>query len=321
MKKRADRQSNILHADQSSKEFQLSLIQALANAIPGGILAVDQNDTIVATNKRLFELWDIDPENIDEARIHTLIGVKDTVLLERALEQVKHPDAFQERVRELYANPDADDHAEIELRNGTVLECHSTVLRDHNHDYLGRVWFFNDLTAYKKTEEKLANHVLSDSLTGLANHNHFTIRADEEFARARRYGHPLSIIMLDIDHFKNVNDKHGNDVGDQVLVALAAHCTELLRKSDFTSRTGGEEFMILMPVTRLDEAAASAERLRQHVAVHSITTDAGKLTITVSLGVASLRSEDSTLDHLLKRADEALYLAKNAGRNRIHKLE
>lgn len=169
----------------------------------------------------------------------------------------------------------------------------------------------------KKAQVELERLATTDFLTGIANNRSFFETGEREIQRARRYGRPLAVLMLDLDHFKRVNDTHGHAVGDRVLVAVTATCKRFLRDIDLFGRLGGEEFGMLLPETDLDGGRATAERLRQTVAETNI--DAGKTTlcITISIGVSVLSPEDDRLESALKRADDALYEAKRSGRNRI----
>ncbi len=159
---------------------------------------------------------------------------------------------------------------------------------------------------------------LTDPLTGVANRRHLEWRLSEEVARSSRYQYPLSALMLDIDHFKQVNDTYGHQVGDEVLKQLAQRLQQTLRRTDFIARYGGEEFLILAPQTPSDRALLMAERLRQLVAnkPFSITPDLN-LTITVSIGVAIFPDHAQNESELVKAADAALYRAKETGRNRV----
>ncbi|MEK7787822.1 MAG: GGDEF domain-containing protein, partial [Chloroflexota bacterium] len=160
-----------------------------------------------------------------------------------------------------------------------------------------------------------------DSLTGIYNRRQFFTLAAREFERSRRYHEPLSAIMLDIDHFKRVNDTYGHAAGDQVLRVIAVECCGRMREADLLARYGGEEFAILMPVTDRQSALAGAERLRHHIARLSIQSDSELLTITISIGVATLDETCKDVETLVNRADHALYAAKRAGRNQVKAYE
>jgi diguanylate cyclase (GGDEF)-like protein len=157
-----------------------------------------------------------------------------------------------------------------------------------------------------------------DGLTGTYNRRHFMDLAQREYDNARRFGHPLTAMMLDVDHFKRINDRHGHHVGDQVLRVLAERCKAALRSVDVLGRYGGEEFAILLPGTSQHNAATIlAERIRKKVAEEPIQTDDGVVKVTVSVGVAALDPDMRSTGDLFKRADSALYEAKQAGRNRV----
>ncbi|HEX4944136.1 MAG TPA: diguanylate cyclase [Usitatibacteraceae bacterium] len=157
----------------------------------------------------------------------------------------------------------------------------------------------------------------TDALTGLANRRRFFEIADAELARSKRYDTPLSLLMLDIDHFKEVNDTHGHHAGDRVLEELARTCRNILRTVDVAGRVGGEEFAILLPETALEGAVEVAERLREAIEKTEVTRKEGvPLRITVSIGVAMLTGT-ANLDTLMSQADAALYDAKRNGRNCI----
>lgn len=172
---------------------------------------------------------------------------------------------------------------------------------------------------------------IHDSLTGIYNRRHFMSLAWAEFQRSIRYETPLSAIMLDIDHFKNVNDTYGHLTGDQVLQFIARLCEKNLRINDLISRYGGEEFLILLPETRATTSSAKdlarpteiepakivAERLRMAVEGATITTDRGDIKLTISLGIAELSAETRNIEQLIDHADLALLDAKGQGRNRV----
>lgn len=156
-----------------------------------------------------------------------------------------------------------------------------------------------------------------DHLTDCANRRHFYALAESELARSRRYQRAMSLITLDVDHFKRVNDNHGHEAGDRVLAALADVIRVGLRELDTLGRIGGEEFALLLPETSRDEAEIIAERLRQAISEMSVPHDGTELGVTASFGVTERRSGDRDIDALMRRADRALYQAKAGGRNRV----
>lgn len=168
-------------------------------------------------------------------------------------------------------------------------------------------------------ESELQRQATTDMLTGAANRRHFMDTAQREIERARRYGNKLSMLMLDIDHFKRVNDTYGHAVGDEVLRQLPKTVTPLLRKLDFMGRLGGEEFAILLVETDGDAAAIVAERLRKGLQGVEVRTMGVQLHFTVSIGCTEVRVKDQGEDvkAALERADEALYRAKDSGRNKV----
>ena len=163
----------------------------------------------------------------------------------------------------------------------------------------------------KESAERLAS---TDHLTGLTSRGAFVERADAPFQYCRRNGLPVSVAVLDLDHFKQVNDTRGHAVGDMALKHAARLIQSSLRKSDLCCRWGGEEFVILLPDTALEDAAGVAEKLRLAIVANPVTLEGGSLPMTASFGVAE---GDRSLEALIDRADSALYRAKNEGRNRV----
>lgn len=164
---------------------------------------------------------------------------------------------------------------------------------------------------------EVQKQAITDTLTGLYNRRGFFELSQREIDRVRRFGHPLSAIMLDIDHFKLVNDTYTHAVGDEVLQLLAERLRNSLREVDILGRYGGEEFVILLPETDLFGACTIAERLRKSVEETGLTTSTGPISITVSLGVTRATPSTTDLSELINQADIALYSAKQAGRNRV----
>ena len=182
---------------------------------------------------------------------------------------------------------------------------------------------YNELLSLKTTELSRANEVLDrlasiDFLTGFFNHRFFQDRFDSEFALIKRHGRALSLIIIDIDHFKQVNDRYGHEVGDQILKSVSKRIRDNLRLSDIASRYGGEEFAILLPETDLNAARIVAEKLRKAVCESAVATDQESVQITISLGIAAFPAPDvQSRKDLFNKADQAMYRAKEAGRNRV----
>lgn len=154
-----------------------------------------------------------------------------------------------------------------------------------------------------------------DWLTGVYNRSHFYELATHELAIAIRYDQPLAICMFDIDHFKQVNDRYGHLIGDQVLRAVAQTAARQIRAADCIGRFGGEEFILLLPNTNMTSALLLAERLRMAIAGLYINTEKGEIRVTISGGVTERQPADTLIERLIDRADQALYAAKRQGRN------
>lgn len=180
-----------------------------------------------------------------------------------------------------------------------------------------QVALLQDLARLIVDELELRQIATTDSLTGALTRRGFAQHAEQAMLRAERYHHPISCIVLDVDYFKSVNDRHGHATGDAVLSAVAAACRSIIRSVDIFGRLGGEEFAVMLPETDLAGAMRTAERMRQAIADVAMPIDAGTLRVTASFGVTVLRDGSRDLVGLLHAADTALYGAKQAGRNRV----
>lgn len=166
----------------------------------------------------------------------------------------------------------------------------------------------------KRQKDMLREIALKDQLTGLYNRYYLLEAAEQRMANAARHGNPLSVLMLDIDYFKKINDQYGHLIGDSVLTILATELSNACRKEDIAARYGGEEFVFLLGYCAIDVAEAKAEAIRKQVEGLSFPSD---VKVTVSIGVTQLGSADETIERLLDRADKALYQAKELGRNQV----
>lgn len=194
-------------------------------------------------------------------------------------------------------------------------------------DYVSKPFHKAELVA--RTRVHLHNKLLrdqlealarQDALTGCANRRYLVEVLEHELKRSRRYGHPFSLLMLDIDHFKLFNDEHGHECGDAVLRQVTDNIKRTIRDSDFTGRYGGEEFLILLPATAESSAVIAAEKVRKCVANTPMQWEGQCLHVTVSIGVAENGAgTDEASSILICRADAAMYKAKSSGRNRVHR--
>ncbi len=177
------------------------------------------------------------------------------------------------------------------------------------------------IVALDQARSRAEQLALTDALTGVRNRRWFMTQAALEFERATRHGRALALVLIDVDHFKRVNDEHGHQTGDRLLVEIAQTCAATLRRTDLLARFGGEEFIVLLPETGQREAVRLAERMRQ--AVQAGLRDPQhplQVPVTISLGVVAMSAATPTLDALIRATDQALYDAKRAGRDRVHTL-
>lgn len=183
---------------------------------------------------------------------------------------------------------------------------------------IGRLVIFRDITERKRTQDELQKFAITDSLTGLFNRRHFFDLGEKEFAKSTRYDRSLSVILLDIDFFKGINDTYGHFVGDRVLAQVGVLLHKSGREVDLTARYGGEEFIILLPETDCESAKLVAERLRKLIEESLIQIENNLIRFTASFGVAAKDGANAeTFDQLVSQADQALYEAKRVGRNQV----
>ncbi|GHD43858.1 PAS domain S-box-containing protein/diguanylate cyclase (GGDEF) domain-containing protein [Marinobacter persicus] len=267
-------------------------------------------------------------QKINRTELQWLGYSKDEVVGKRYYRDLVSPEtraAFDEAFSAVLLSDEHEGSAEVELMrsNGDRFPAaiEASAQTDDDGFQYSRAMVF-DLTERKQIEDLLTRQAMTDPLTGLGNRRFLESQAELEIARARRSGEPLMLIAADLDKFKRINDNHGHDVGDAVLQAFAKTAQNELRDGDVLCRMGGEEFTVLLPDTSKEQALMIAERLR--VAVESAPVDVGEegaadgyLRYTTSMGVTQVLPDEKTLKPAIKRADEALYQAKEAGRNRV----
>jgi diguanylate cyclase (GGDEF)-like protein len=312
---------------EQSRAFHHSLNRAIHDVSLDGILVVNNEGKVVSYNKGFSDVWRISTPDIPEGRHEEAILAPDSALLPQIVLCVSDPEGFLQRVRELYENPDANDQCEIPLKDGRTLERYSTCLRSEGGQYLGRVWFFRDISERRQAEKKLQDAynavealAATDALTGLANRRRFDDTLSSEWRRGLRDNTPLSLLMIDADLFKSYNDAYGHPRGDRCLKQVAEAAQNVAaRAGDLVARFGGEEFAVILPNTdsngalRLATEICDAMRARR---LPHIDNPFG--VVTVSVGCATIMPAfGQHAVNLIELADEALYKAKHHGRNRV----
>jgi urea transport system substrate-binding protein len=239
--------------------------------------------------------------------------------------------AIQEVARRLESEIDSGEQSDEHLHEITVRNPHG---RTHYMTVAVRRMVFGggdahilslaDVTHIRRIEnelreanERLQHLATTDSLTEVSNRRHFLQQAQDEMQRMRRHRRPAAMFMLDLDHFKALNDRHGHDAGDKVLIEASSRIRQLLRGHDLFGRMGGEEFAGLLPETDITAAFAVAQRVRESIAAIRLKIGNDTVTVTCSIGMSAVIAETDTPESALKRADAALYNAKQAGRNRV----
>ena len=266
----------------------------LVDSMNDGVMVVDNHNRLVDFNPAARNA-------IPELKIGEPVGnfLKATTLLVRNIPQLD------------------EIHTEVTLAGTppTYLDVRISPLFDQQRQPIGKLIVWRDITQLKLMQLELKDLAGRDAVTEVYNRRRFMELAQVELRRTTRLSQPLSIVIADLDRFKNVNDTYSHQVGDQVLYDFAQFCTRAKRKNDLFARWGGEEFIFLLPETDGDEAFEFTERLRRLVAETPALIGPYSITVTASLGVAALSNPQDTLEMLLSRADQAMYTAKDRGRN------
>ncbi|MFL5867688.1 MAG: putative bifunctional diguanylate cyclase/phosphodiesterase, partial [Thermoleophilaceae bacterium] len=290
----------------------VSLLKATLESTADGLLVVDPEGRIASYNEEFVRMWRI-PKSVMESG-------DDGEAIAFVLDQLTDPGAFESKIGELYAAPHAKSYDLLDFNDGRVFERYSQPQLVAGES-VGRVWSFRDITERKRFESELQHLADHDALTGLFNRRRFDEELSRELARAARYDEPGTLLVLDLDNFKYVNDTLGHQAGDQVVISVAALLRKRLRETDIVSRLGGDEFAILLPHTDHEPAKSVATDLLRAVRDHEALAGGRSMRMTTSLGVAHFPEHGSTAEELLAAADMAMYAAKDGGRDRINVFE
>ncbi|ATG75984.1 histidine kinase [Zobellella denitrificans] len=247
------------------------------------------------------------------------LGARDLVTIEHMShsEYAGHPCFEAFRLEAYFGIPIKVNGAVYGTLNFSSTQPHSRVFDSSDREFLRLLarWV-GTVIAEERTHNELKTLATTDALTGAMNRGSFVTEAEQEIGRARRYQQPLSLLLLDLDYFKRVNDSYGHSAGDEVLKAVAEFSRETLRTNDRFARIGGEEFAALLPYTAAAEAMEVGERLRTRIAAAPVQTAEQRISVTISVGITELVDDDD-FNTLYNRADAALYRAKHQGRNRV----
>jgi diguanylate cyclase (GGDEF)-like protein/PAS domain S-box-containing protein len=252
------------------------------------------------------------------------LGYSREELLQKTFQQITHPDDLEadlELVQQMLQNKRKTYSMEKRYfhKNGQTIWISLTVslIRSAEGEAKYFVAIIEDINFRKEMERELNDRATHDSLTGLLNRTELNNALEKEMARATRYGRPYSLMMIDIDHFKLVNDNYGHQAGDKVLMELAQILGLATRTADVVGRFGGEEFLVMLPELDHEQALLLAERIRRAVEAHVIRNQDRTINVTVSIGVASYPEHGDDVEKLVRASDNAMYKAKSDGRNRI----
>ncbi len=296
------------HAEQALRESE-ETIRAMSNATLDAIIMIGAYGKISFWNDGAESMFGYTATEAMGHAVHELIASeKDSMLAQRAMQ----------RFTLSGQGPIIGQTTDLTAirKDGSTFPVEVVVASFQHGGQWCAVGSVRDATLRKQTEEKLKLLAITDSLTGAKNRRYFTEHATQEISRAMRYNHPLCLAIFDLDHFKRINDTHGHETGDHALTAFADVVLQEIRTTDLFARIGGEEFVVLLPETTLNDACIVAERIRIQTQRITLAQDKEKMQLSVSAGVAELGAT-TELEPLMRYADWALYNAKQRGRNRV----
>ncbi len=308
---------------QEELKFKNTILQTLQETPLDAILVVDENVKIISYNQQFVELWGFAAQ-AEEGRL-------DASTLKSIAKQVENPEAFTARIHDLYTHREVKSREEIPLKDGRVIDQYSAPITGADSKYYGRVWYCRDITDSKRAEEQIRNFAFYDTLTQLPNRRLLNDRLKTVMASGRRSGLYSAVVFIDLDNFKSLNDTHGHDIGDLLLIEAAHRITGSVREMDTVARFGGDEFVMILKELDTDKkrsitlAKKIAEKVRtalempyflvrQHDGNDKTTVEHK---CTSSIGMVVFLNHEGTVEDILRLADKAMYQAKGDGRNTV----
>jgi two-component system cell cycle response regulator len=292
-------------------------LMALESTVLTAVVASPETSTEPARHACLVVIFGAEiGRRIELGSTEVVIGRASTAGLQLDMDSVSRTHAIVSRSSRGFIVRDQESTNGTFVNDQPVLE---RALKDGDQIRIGRAMlkFLTSNNVEAQYHEEIYRLMTVDGLTQLYNRRFFQESLEREFARSRRYGNPCVLVLLDLDHFKQINDRYGHQAGDTVLRKVSALLKANIRTNDLAARIGGEELALILPETRSAGGHALAEKLRRIIAAEVFIHGDDKLVATVSLGVAELNATVQSSDALIKLADERLYAAKNSGRNRV----
>jgi diguanylate cyclase (GGDEF)-like protein len=289
---------------------ELEVLRGALDNVSEGVVLLDSDLNAQFLNRKMRQFWGVTDQQAASHPPYASLIANSPHTSDRGMTPDELSAFYAGRVAAVRAGN--EPLRDLQTTDGRHIRAHCTVTKND-----GRMLTYCDVTDLVHNARRMEELATIDSMTGLANRRHFLSLAAAEWSRFQRYYRPLSVLMIDVDHFKSVNDRYGHAIGDQALIAVANACMEGKRSSDIVGRLGGEEFAMLLPETDLYQARIVAERIRKGVAASAVTAGGVQFNVTVSIGLAAAAVSMSGFEALLNAADQALYQAKDEGRNRV----
>jgi diguanylate cyclase (GGDEF)-like protein len=289
---------------------KLSVLRAIVDDLNVGIVVLDAQRRVTFINRAFRHFWRVPDDMINNELTFVRLMYHSRGIRTSAVSHERLGDYVARQMDLIRAGEERP--LQIRFSNGAAIQFHCKALPDG-----GRLLTYGNVSELARQADAFEQLACVDGLTGVYNRRHFLALAEIEWSRFQRYGRPLALLMLDIDHFKSVNDRYGHDVGDTVIKSVAQMLQKHRRASDFVGRLGGEEFALMLPEATLDNAVAAGERFRQFIADGTVKAGEISLSVTASIGVSASDEDTAGIVELLKQADVALYRAKHSGRNRV----